>query len=71
MKTKLLNCCCCGGRHLGRQFHNQDTGYGLCSDCATMIAQHRPFGCNPMTQQEMERTYGVRGIHYDIQGEAA
>ncbi len=57
---RRLSCACCGAVTRGRQWHNQDTGYGLCSTCADWItARH-------MQPEELERTYGKRGIHFDL-----
>lgn len=52
---QTLKCCCCGGYTKGRQFHNQDTGFGL-GFCCLQFVQSR---C-----EDVERTYGVLGIHY-------
>ena len=63
--TRQLTCCCCG-ESAGRwkQWHNRDTGYGLCKRCAEWIKQHRPFGHEPITPEEFERTYGVEGVNW-------
>lgn len=53
-----LKCCCCGGWSTGRQFHNQDTGWGL-GDCCVEIVK-------PHVGEEMESTYGVPGVHYKL-----
>ncbi len=55
-----LICCCCGGRISGRQFHNQDTGYGL-GDCCVEFVKPRT--------ENMERTYGIEGVHYRLDHE--
>lgn len=52
-----LKCCCCGGRYEGRQFHNQDTGWGLGDCCVEYVKPH---------VDDMERTYGVHGVHYKL-----
>lgn len=52
-----LRCCCCGGDTTGRQWFNQDTGYGLGACCVDFVAKGT---------EDMERTYGVRGEHYDL-----
>lgn len=63
IKTHHLACSCCGedaGKWL--QFHNQDTGHGLCSRCADWIIerdQRKP----PEWRTDMNRTYGTPGIH--------
>lgn len=54
---RTLQCCCCGGYTRGRQFYNQDTGHGLGDCCVDFVT--------PRTE-DMERTYGVPGVHYRI-----
>lgn len=58
-KIRNLKCACCGGYTRGRQWFNQDTGYGLCVKCADWIATRE-------TQEMMDATYGKRGESYDI-----
>lgn len=59
-KIRWLYCACCGAHVKGRQWPNQDTGYGLCGDCGDRIPQrHADY-----TPEEMERVYGRRGYHY-------
>lgn len=53
-----LKCCCCGERFEGRQFHDQDTGWGL-GDCCVEIVK-------PHAGEELESTYGVPGVHYKL-----
>lgn len=50
-----LECCCCGGYAPGRQWHNRDTGYGLCADCIDT--------CCP--DQNVTDSYGHRFVHFD------
>ena len=55
---RSLECCCCGSATKGRQWHNRDTGYGLCVACAEwMIAEKRD---NP------KELAGERGVHWDV-----
>lgn len=54
---KSLLCPCCGGRTRGRQWFNQDAGTGLCESCIEF--------CTPRVD-DMARTYGIRGYHYDV-----
>jgi hypothetical protein len=56
---KWLDCTCCGGGLQGRDWWNQEPGYGLCDDCA-------PRCCGPIAAGEESSTYGVAGIHYLI-----
>ncbi|MGP3790502.1 hypothetical protein [Pseudomonas sp. B392_1p] len=58
-----LKCCCCGGRYEGRQFHNQDTGWGLGDCCVEYVRPHMD------SIEDMERTYGLRGVHYNLDPE--
>lgn len=63
-KIRTLRCCCCGAITRGRQWHNRDTGYGLCPDCIDFC--HRNT-----TDDEFRSNYGDRGVHYDIKEGAA
>ncbi len=56
---KRLVCSCCDGEAIGRQWWNRDVGFGLCRSCI-------PFASRGLTDADMERTYGKRGVHYDI-----
>lgn len=58
--VRSLTCCCCGSTTLGRQWHNRDTGFGLCPDCISV--------CSRNTEPaDFERNYGVRGVHFDVE----
>jgi hypothetical protein len=61
-KPRGLICACCGERTMGRQWWNRDTGYGLCVPCI-------PFVSRKQTDEEVERSYGVRGVHYDVENQ--
>lgn len=52
---QTLSCCCCGGYFTGRQFHNQDTGFGLGPCCLDYVKPR---------VEDIERIYGVFGVHY-------
>lgn len=56
---KTLNCSCCGQYTQGRQWWNQDTGYGLCESCAGIISKSED-------PESMESCYGRKGEHYAI-----
>lgn len=58
--VRRLTCCCCVASTLGRQWHNRDTGWGLCAGCIQFCAR----GTEP---KDFERTYGVRGVHFDVE----
>lgn len=56
---KSLSCTCCGEGLQGRDWWNQEPGYGLCDDCVPLCCGHIEPG------QESE-TYGVAGVHFLI-----
>ncbi len=58
-----LTCCCCGNYTTGRQWHNRDIGYGLCTSCIDYCSRGE-------STESMRSLYGDRGIHYDIEGAA-
>lgn len=64
----MKKCACCGGNAGNcEQWHNQDTGFGLCRKCADWIAERTVFGrpdplANPL---EFSRTYGLPGTHLE------
>lgn len=68
--VRTLQCCCCGAPTRGRQWWNRDKGYGLCAGCID-VCRKGFIRADHMTDeeadQEMHRSYGVRGIHYDIE----
>ncbi len=51
-----LKCVCCGARFQGRQFTNQDTGWGLGNCCVSHVSR----------AENMARTYGIDGVHYNL-----
>lgn len=51
--VKILQCACCGRNALGKQWWNQDTGYGVCARCAY-----------DEDQEQVEKMYGKAGEHY-------
>lgn len=59
-KIRHLACACCDG-DAGRfqQWHNRDTGYGVCADC---IAWMRRDGRE--TEAEITDYYGVEGVNF-------
>lgn len=58
---KALLCSCCGGITRGKQWHNRDIGYGLCSSCADWIKLKFK-----KSEKEMLRCYGEHGVHYCV-----
>lgn len=54
-----LTCSCCDRPTRGRQWHNRDTGYGLCTKCATWLEPRE-------SAEAMQQNYGTKGIHYAI-----
>lgn len=59
-RPRSLFCACCGGWTKGRQWPNQDTGYGLCVSC---VEWKEKRGTDA---EEIRRNYGIRGVHFDI-----
>lgn len=57
---ETLRCCCCCGDTEGRQFHNQDTGFGLGACCVEPVKPR---------VEDMARTYGIEGVHYKLDPE--
>jgi hypothetical protein len=55
---RSMECCCCGNSFRGRQWFNQDCGYGL-GDCCVEYCGVKPDGGE-------DRSYGVPGIHFLI-----
>ena len=68
MAKRELTCACCGeSAGQWEQWHNQDTGFGLCRKCADWIAKRMMFGRpdpqgNPL---ELSKTYGLPGTHLE------
>lgn len=57
---KTLYCACCGGITKGRQWWNQDTGYGLCPRCAIWITNRHGLAY-------VEDAYGKFGVHHSLE----
>jgi len=60
---KTLTCTCCGQPTRGRQWWNQDAGYGLCLKCAVKIIESRDYKDD---YKAFELTYGKIGYHHSI-----
>jgi hypothetical protein len=56
---KSMTCTCCGESYRGRQWWNQDCGYGL-GDCCVEYC-----GADPAPEAYSD-CYGVSGIHFLI-----
>ena len=54
---RWMRCTCCGEDYIGRQWWNQDIGYGL-GDCCVQTC-----GASPTIGDETP-CYGVAGIHF-------
>lgn len=57
---RYLRCSCCGddaGRW--KQWHNRDTGYGVCLRCVTWFRQD-----GRETEDEIRRNYGIEGENW-------
>lgn len=55
--VEVLTCACCHGSAKGRQWHNRDEGYGLCSKCAEWLK-------GVESPEVMRSNYGIAGFHY-------
>lgn len=58
-KIRTLTCSCCGALTRGRQWHNRDTGYGVCESCIERIGEKE-------TPEQLHRNYGEKGVHYAV-----
>ncbi|MGI0646815.1 hypothetical protein ACRCPS_17520 [Pseudomonas aeruginosa] len=59
---RRLRCVCCGESVRGRQWHGQDSGWGLGSCCMER--------CQKQVQgSDFRQAYGVQGIHFDLPAE--
>jgi predicted amidophosphoribosyltransferase len=59
--TTNLTCSSCGERTTGKQWHNRDTGYGLCPKCVKTIKARSDY-----SDEQMKSDYGVEGINYNV-----
>ena len=56
-----MNCAVCGAyAGLFQQWHNRDTGYGVCKDCVTWLTEKRNVG-----PEELKQNYGIAGVNYE------
>lgn len=58
--VRRMLCAVCGAATRGRQWHNRDTGYGLCERCPAWLAGRG------VSADEMRDRYGARGVHYCV-----
>jgi len=61
---KWMQCTCCGESYRGRQWWNQDCGYGLGDYCVEYCGADTALGA-------YSDRYGVSGIHFLIAGDSA
>lgn len=63
MRTQIparrLRCCVCAGEAYGRQWHNRDTGYGVCEPCVDFVGERE-------SPEEIRSLYGIKGYHYAV-----
>lgn len=59
LPVRRLLCSCCGAATRGRQWDNQDNGWGLCTSCIDYCHRNE-------TPEQFQSIYGVRGVHFDI-----
>ena len=57
--VRRLLCSCCGAVTQGRQWHNRDTGYGLCTACIDFCSRNE-------TPESFRSLYGDHGVHYAL-----
>ena len=65
-KQQLI-CCCCGNWLTGRQWHNRDKGFGICTRCVTKELEK--VNLNPNRDQlrkEFHSNYGYCDIHWGL-----
>lgn len=58
VRAQALTCLCCGRGFVGRQWFNQDSGYGL-GDCCVESCR--------TSETEFEFTYGINYYNFNIQ----
>lgn len=58
-KVQALECCCCSNIEIGRQWHNRDTGYGICTSCVE-------YAKRGYTPEQFTNVYGLESYHYSI-----
>lgn len=58
-RRRQLTCSCCGGDSgLFQQYHNQDTGYGICAKCVKwQLARGED-------QEQINFRYGTEGVNF-------
>ena len=54
----ILTCCCCGSGTTGEQWHNRDTGYGICAKCIAWMRGRKT------SESEIKDLYGIEGINF-------
>ena len=55
-----LTCCCCGdGAGQWQQWHNRDSGYGMCAKCIAWLRRE-----NRASEEEIKNLYGVEGVNW-------
>ncbi len=53
----ILICSCCGCETKGKQWWNQDRGYGICQSCTAWVKEQEG-------EKTFELSYGLEGKHY-------
>lgn len=54
---KWMECSCCGDGYSGRQWWNQDVGYGVCNNCVTDVGESSRVGA-------VSNNFGITGVHF-------
>ena len=52
-----LRCAICGEAAFGKQWWNQDKGYGICMKCADHIEKR-------LGEDELKKSFGIRGVNF-------
>ena len=62
-----LACACCGGVTRGRQWFNQDSGYGICGDCIAWLRKPKSdTGPARESEEYIRDCYGIEGKHFNV-----
>jgi hypothetical protein len=68
-KILSLSCACCGQSTRGRQYFEQDNGYGVCPKCVAWIIEKEKNNQYETGEQYVRRCYGINGYNFNILGD--
>lgn len=64
---RTLRCCCCDERTRGRQWHNRDTGHGVCAACVKYMRDaHALDSRRGEDEHSVCRLFGIEGVHWGL-----